>query len=289
MTHQEIEQNEIVERYVLHQLGPDERRAFQDHYFDCDECFAQTEVAARFIASVHQASRTGAFSAENRASGLADQVPAGVVGHAWARPWAVPALAALLVLAVGLTALWALSLSRENRQLAARTAEQRITSEVLNARVQELETDSKALKEQAESAKAENTRLKEKLAEAEQERESQLAQLGQFDVNIPIRNVYPVDDPLRSGSAGEANRVHIPRGTRTFVLILSDYKPGYSSYRLEIKDPSGRVVARREGLIPDHSGELSVMLNRTQFTGNKYLLKLYGQQRQIAEYVILVD
>ncbi len=66
MTHQEIQQQEIIERYVRRQLTPDERRAFQEHYFACDECFEQVQTTARFVAAVRQASRRGLF-AENAA------------------------------------------------------------------------------------------------------------------------------------------------------------------------------------------------------------------------------
>jgi hypothetical protein len=62
MNHQEIEQQEIIERYVRRQLPPAERRAFQEHYFECEECFEQTQTMTRFIAGVRQAARQGALS-----------------------------------------------------------------------------------------------------------------------------------------------------------------------------------------------------------------------------------
>jgi hypothetical protein len=62
MNHQEIEQQDIIERYVRRQLPPAERRAFQEHYFACDECFEQVQTTARFVAAVRQASRKGSFA-----------------------------------------------------------------------------------------------------------------------------------------------------------------------------------------------------------------------------------
>jgi hypothetical protein len=62
MTHREIQEGEIVERYVRRQLAPDERRAFQEHYFACDECFEQVQTTTRFAAAVRQASRKGSFA-----------------------------------------------------------------------------------------------------------------------------------------------------------------------------------------------------------------------------------
>ena len=282
MTHKEIEEQEIIERYVLHQLTPDERLAFQEHYFGCDECFGQTQIAARFIASVHQASRTGMFSADQKES---RQQATGLMAALFGRTWAGPALAVLLLAAVTLAAVWSLSLRHENQLLLSQAAEQSRASELLNTKNQELERGSNALREETESVKAENNRLKEELAKAEQQGETQLAQLGQVDVNVPIRNIYPVDEAQRGGTP-EVNRVHVPRGTRTVVLILSDYKTGYANYRLEITDSSGRVVARRDGLKPNQAGELSVMLNRMLLSHGKCTLKLFGDSQQVAEYLI---
>ncbi len=59
MTHQEVQQGEIVERYVRRQLTPDERCAFQEHYFACEECFEQAQTTARFIVGVRQAAQKG--------------------------------------------------------------------------------------------------------------------------------------------------------------------------------------------------------------------------------------
>lgn len=291
--HNEIKDRDMIELYVLNKLPAEERREFQEHFFECDQCFEQSQMAARFIAGVRAASSSGVLAA-----GQTDRLPSrnrlfpALLNQRWAGAWLMPALAVSLLLAVGLTALWALSLSRENRQLAELRAEQSRASEQmqrLDAKVRELEASGSASQEQREALKEENRRLKEQLAETERQRETQLAQLRQPDINVPVRNIYPVNDQQRSSGTGEINRVRVPRGTRTFVLILGDYKPGYSNYRLDILDPSGRVVARREGLKPDQGGELSVMLNRTLMSPGKHRLKLYGGQQPIAEYVIRVE
>src|ERR1044071_8471195 len=94
MTHREIQDGEIIERYVRHQLAPDERRLFQEHIFACEECFEQVQMTSRFIAGVRQASRSGGL-----AEGVAE--PAAW----WARlfrPAFGLALAAVLVLIIAL-------------------------------------------------------------------------------------------------------------------------------------------------------------------------------------------
>ena len=58
MTHLEAQQD-TIERFVRHQLSPDERRAFEEHYFECEECFEQVQMTARFVAGVQHAARKG--------------------------------------------------------------------------------------------------------------------------------------------------------------------------------------------------------------------------------------
>ena len=293
MTHQQIHDNDVIEQYVLEKLSPDARRAFQEHYFECDECFEHTTAAARFIAGVRAESRSGVLAAHQteRPSFWNRLIPA-----AYDPRWAMPALAMGLMLAVVLTGLWALSLRRENQQLARQTAEQAATTERLRGletKIRELEAGSSASQEQKESLAREINSLKEQLAAAERQRETQVAQLRQPDVslrqpevNVPVRNIYPVGDVQRSGGSDEINRLNVGRGARSFVLILSDYKPGSSSYELELRSPSGKLVTRRAGLKPDKNGELSVLLNRSLLSQGQYKLKLFGAGQPIAEYVV---
>ncbi len=291
MTHQQIQDNEVIERYVRQTLTPAERQEFQEHFFECDECFEQTQLTAHFIAGVREASESGVLAAVQTES-IPVATRAAAFNQWWARSWLMPALAACLLLALTLIGLWNLSLRRENQLLAQRTGAGSAASErlqVLEARIRELDASNSASQEQKESLRQEINRLKEQLAATERQRETQVAQLRQPDVNVPVRNIYPVGDVQRSGGTGEINQLHVPRGTRTFVLILGGYKPGYANYRLEVRDPSGGVVASRAGLKPDQNGELSVLLNRTGLNRGKYRLKLFGQGQPIAEYLVQIE
>ncbi len=50
-----IQDEEIIERYARHQLSPEEGRAFEEHFFSCDECFEKLQATERFIAGVRDA------------------------------------------------------------------------------------------------------------------------------------------------------------------------------------------------------------------------------------------
>jgi|GEM_PF-1688723 len=287
MTHQEIQANEVVEQYVRGKLTNAERQAFQEHFFECDECFQQVEVTASFVAGVREASRTGLLTAPDQPE------RARTVGawsnQGWFFQWAAPALAASLLIAVALIGWWALSLRRQNQQLAQQTSEQNRAAEQLKlseAKIRELENRGLASQAEKESLQQEVQRLKEQVAATEGQRGSQLAQVQQPDTNLPTINIYPVGDAQRSGGTSEVNQVQLPPGTRRFVLLLSDFQPRLANYGLEIMNSSGRLVARRAGLKPDRRGEIAVTLDRSLLSEGKYTLKLLGQGRLIAEYVV---
>ncbi|HXF06637.1 MAG TPA: zf-HC2 domain-containing protein [Blastocatellia bacterium] len=59
MTRQEIERHDVIEPYLRGELGPEERRAFQEHFFECDECLEALQATERFIAGVRCAAGQG--------------------------------------------------------------------------------------------------------------------------------------------------------------------------------------------------------------------------------------
>jgi anti-sigma factor RsiW len=287
MTHQEIQANEIIEQYVRGKLPTVERRAFQEHLFECDECFQQAEVTARFVAGVREAARTGLLPVHDQPESA--QTVGAWFNQGWAFRWAVPALAASLLIAITLIGWWAWSLRRQNQWLTQQAAEQNRAAEELRlseTKIRELENRGTASEAEKESLQQEIQRLKEQVAVAERQRGDQLAQGRQPDPNLPMINIYPVGDAQRSGGTSDVNQLRLPPETRSFVLLLSDFQPGLANYQLEIMNSSGRVLTRLTRLKPDRNGEIRVTLNRSLLSQDKYTLKLLGQGKLIAEYVV---
>ena len=94
MMHPKIEDEEIIERYVRNQLPDEERQAFEEHFFGCDDCFEKLQVAERFVAGVRDAARRGTLSGE-----VKGRSP-GWISSSWLVPaFGVSACAALLLAA----------------------------------------------------------------------------------------------------------------------------------------------------------------------------------------------
>lgn len=59
MMHQKIADEEVIERYVRNQLGAEERKAFEEHYFTCEECFEKLQAMERFTVGIRDAAGRG--------------------------------------------------------------------------------------------------------------------------------------------------------------------------------------------------------------------------------------
>lgn len=95
MKHSEIEQRELIDGYVRKQLADKDRLAFEEHFFECDDCFAQVQTVQRLADGVRHAAETELLGQAEHSS-------------AW-RPWLgnifLAAAAALLMSVTGWYAL----------------------------------------------------------------------------------------------------------------------------------------------------------------------------------------
>jgi hypothetical protein len=95
MEHDAVVRQKMTERYLLHELTPEQRDEFEEHLFDCRDCALDVRAAARFI------EQGKAVLAEIPAAAqlpVPAPLPPPPVWIHWLRPaLVVPALAALLM------------------------------------------------------------------------------------------------------------------------------------------------------------------------------------------------
>jgi hypothetical protein len=94
MMHPQIEDEEIIERYVRNQLREEDRKAFEEHFFGCDDCFEKLQVAERFVAGVRDAASRGLLAREIEGTSRISS---------W-RGWLVPAFGVSVSAALALAA-----------------------------------------------------------------------------------------------------------------------------------------------------------------------------------------
>jgi Putative zinc-finger len=94
MDHNEALRSEACEKYLLGELPPAQREAYEEHYFSCPECAAQLRCAVEFLGASREI-----FTASPIPRSSTETARGGASRFAWFRPvYAAAALAALLLL-----------------------------------------------------------------------------------------------------------------------------------------------------------------------------------------------
>ena len=275
LTHSNLKQQEVIERYVRDQLSPEERRAFQEHYFTCDACFAQVEATGRLISGIRDAAASGLLNSTVEAPALS--------GRGWRR-WLQPSLAVALspLLILAATAGWFLlyrepklreQITREQqlREQAARDNQQHLT-QIEGQLRQEREARAKAESQLSNQERETNARDQVAANEIPRNLRPREALNVRADSNIPIVILQAIRD------AGTTNSLEISRTALTFMLwIETSSAARFDSYRLQIYTSQNKPVETVRGLKTNSYGALTVSLPSKAFQSDSYLVRLYGE------------
>ncbi|MBS1790175.1 MAG: zf-HC2 domain-containing protein [Acidobacteria bacterium] len=258
MTHQEV-QSDTIERFVRHQLSSDERRAFEEHYFECEECFEQVQMMARFVAGVCQAARKG-FLTESA------QEPW------WAklfRPAVIVAMSAAILLTIGVGWLLWRQPPTQQRELAVNP------------------TPSLA-PQPATSAGTTATPATDPPSKPDL-----LAQNRPTPPEaIPGKAPVVFLDSERGNS--EANQLDIPANANNAILRI-DVDPGnsFSGFQFQIFDPSGKLAVSANTGKATAKGVVSASVSTKLLQSGKYVVKCYGfrndQRELVGEYKLQIQ
>jgi hypothetical protein len=138
MMHPQIEDQEIVERYVRKQLAEEERKAFEEHFFACDDCFEKLQATERFVAGMRDAARRGLLAGD-----VEDSVSAWRLGS-----WLIPAFGvsacAALLLAAATGWLYFVQMPKLRGQLSQSAAELRTQQQARAALEQQIAGSTQA-------------------------------------------------------------------------------------------------------------------------------------------------
>ncbi len=262
MTHYEIEQQDIIERYVRHQLPGAERRAFQEHYFVCDECFAQAESTAKFIAGVQRSSRVGVL-AEN-----ARELARNAVAPWWAS-WFTPAFALaataclLLAVALGWIIFKPIPQGREEASKPKPTPEQ-----LAGEKAQPTPTHAPS-----PAATEKRAQLNDKLAQ------------NHLPATPQIKDVIASVTLESSRDAKGGAQVKLPENATALTLRMEVEVGRYQSYQLQIFAAGGRAIKTINGLKANAQGALAASVATQQLPAGKYSVKLFGLKNQQKDLV----
>jgi hypothetical protein len=203
--------------------------------------------------------------------------------------WIAPALAASLVLSLGLT-VWFWVRWQEDRALVASTAARQREADDRIARLEGESRDVDAARARVRELEAENQRLKQEASEASSRAATSppppaAPTPATPELNVPTFDLYP-EDLVRRGDP-VANDLDIPAGANSATFVLnSQAAPANGSLGLEIADERGRVVWRGRGLVRHAAGDFTVAVPTRLLPPGRYSLTVYaanGRERETVE------
>ena len=265
VNHLQIEESDLVDRYLLGRLLPEEQAQFEEHFVDCQQCLDRLETTASFrrgvkTAFAEDALRTGVY--------------VGVLGWLVRRNrWQQAALLLIAIfLLVGPSAFFIM----KNR---------RVQEELDHAR-----RDSLEWQRQYEAQQQKGNELEKELQQARQNSEQHQQQTlpdksdngnesdrPQSRVPVFALNIVRSADP----NSSPANQISIPRSASSVVLLLDlESDSDVRSYRATLSTADNRVVWVAKDLKPQSKDTLRVTLRSNLIKPDDYQLTLEALTRE---------
>ncbi|MEE8584286.1 MAG: zf-HC2 domain-containing protein [Acidobacteriota bacterium] len=279
MTDEQIEQHQIIDRYLMGKLPPHEAARFEEHYLSCPQCLEQLEMAETMLKgfkTLAAQEATGGAGAGRRFGGR----PALVMG--WRAVLA--AAAALAGLLIFPPLLFYLQMGTLDDQLEAARQELALTRQSgeqdrrsLQSLQQELGQARSSLAEQQQAVQEKQNQFDLQLAQersARRQLSRDLLQAFQPQANTPV---FPLN-PVRSATAGAADLDQIVRLSSRpewVVLSLELENPQAGAYQASLfRLGEDRPLWQGGGLEPNYMDALTVSFHSSFLQAGDYELRV---------------
>jgi hypothetical protein len=248
---------EALVDYAFNRPSPDfDRDLIERHLAICEQCAAELETLEESRRLLDAESNVIAFKPRRR---IAETAPA----PAPVRLWTYGAIAASVIGFVALTGWW--WSWREAKNLN----EQQLA---MNQRLAGLEAENQRLRQTQPQSANQLDQANREIASLK----AQVEELSSPQINVPVLEAMPREMTER-GERDRINQLQIPRGARTFTLILSSQSATESkSYSLEILDARRSLVWNQQGLVRHSTGDYTINISTDLLPPGIYTFNVYG-------------
>lgn len=273
MDHKDIDELDLVERYLMGRLVAEESAEFEAHFVDCLECVRQLKTTKALIDGLR-------IVGSEQIPEPRGYEPKGL--FRWLQPtssrWSLVAGALLLVSLVAVVVV-----SNQNRRLRLEADQARSASAEWKRRYEgEREVSSLAETKNQASERDLKTQLAQLRAELDNEHKRNSYETTDNHVALKKPQINLAIFVLKSirGSepaTGALNELFLPRSSKNFVISVPlEGEGSYKSYGMTIRGDHSRPIWKGGGLKPDRYNSLSVGFNSTFFRAGDYLLTVDG-------------
>jgi hypothetical protein len=269
MNHPDIEERQVIDRYVMGTLPPEEAERFEEHYLSCPQCLDQLALAESMQRGFKRAAgQDVAVLAATQQLAL----------FAWlsrlsrSRQAAVLAMALLVVVVAAVPGGLALRrLGEVDQELSAtrRALEQEKERSAAGSRST---ADVEKLRSELDASRRALMQEQQARAEAAE----QLAQAQAPQGNVPILYLG-AERSGGSSTEGPSQRLRQPpAGGWAFFSLQLGSSSATSSYQAILRDAGGKELGRSTGLRANENDELSLSLPGSLLAPGDYTLTVEG-------------
>jgi hypothetical protein len=263
---------------VLDKLPADDRRVFQEHFFECDECFEQAQGLSQTLARVNHAASRGALDADKPRKAAASFFG---MRPLFALSFAFSIVACILLAVVTVT------LYLVNGHLQAELAGHEEALRTQSRAQKDSENAKRDAEQKLQTAEADRARLQQQLDELNRSKPS-----PRPNEDLVAQTNIPSVILESSRDSGGAGQLTIPTATKTVSLLIPvETSNRFQSFSIEVLR-SNAAVTTISGARPNRSGSLSIRVAAARLESGNYRVRLYGvnkaQRELLAEYDLQV-
>jgi hypothetical protein len=278
MDHEQINQFDLIDRYLMGKLPSEESASFEEHFVDCPQCVAQLQITKSFMRDFRSVAAGQASQIEHRQPGKATwHFPQTL----FRKPLALAIGCLLIAAAAG-----AVFVVEYTRRLRGEVSQAESLTKLWEDRYEEerqsaISADRRyqeAVSQRAEQLRALEAKLKDEEAQrARIAAEFSRRTLPEGNLSMFILNSVRGLEPNASESD---NQVILPRSSAIFALSISlEGEPEFKNYLITIYDDRHRLVWKR-GATPNSHNFLSVTLRSDIFRPGPYSLTVEGVKKE---------
>jgi hypothetical protein len=273
MDHQQIDQLDLIDRYVMGKLLADESVSFEEHFVDCPQCIARLQTTKNFLHDFRL------LAAEQAAQSEPRREPAGwrlFLSTPFGRPVALAAACLLIAALAGAVCVIYYARGLQAAASRAQSVAEQWEGRYEDERQRAATADQK--RQEAESQQDEQRRALEATLKDEEARHAEEA--AGVSRRLPSGGDLPIFGltSLRGGgpNAAEAvTRIAMPRSALFGLFIGLEGERPYKEYRGTVFDDRRRPVWSGR-LTRGQSDTLAVWLNPVAFRPGYHTLIVEG-------------
>lgn len=279
MDHEQIDEFDLIDRYLMGRLAAEESAGFEEHFVDCPLCIAQLQTKKSFLRDLRLVATEQAAQIDRHeaAEGFRQPPQTSFSG-------AVAMAASCLIIAAIAGAIFVFNHTRRMREQVNRAESSAGQWQRRYEEERQSAISAEERRQETESQTTERLRaLEAKLKEGEARRAKMDAELGRRtrpEGNLPIFALTSV----RGGdlnTSEEINKITLPRSSGMFIFSISlEGESEFVSYRIRIFDDRHRLIWKNDRLTPYLNNSLTIILNRDLFRPGYYSLKVDGVKKR---------